>query len=115
MIIHTPAPKSKKRKANAKARALKASWEDILKKYDIKPEASAPDLFAKRVGSPPVVIKRDSFRDVPSVDTGIGDTAKKEAPVYTGDAMIGISVLHKSNGIPVFRQEDAIDISKMRR
>jgi hypothetical protein len=29
--------------------------------------------------------------------------------------MIGISVLHKSNGIPVFRQEDILDIGKMRR
>jgi hypothetical protein len=37
------------------------------------------------------------------------------AKVYTGDAMIGISTLHKSNAVPVFRQEDAVDIAKMRR
>jgi hypothetical protein len=35
--------------------------------------------------------------------------------VYTGDAMIGIGQLHKSNAVPVFKQSDAEDISKMRR
>lgn len=115
MIIHQHIPKRKKRKANAKTRALKSDWEELLKKYDVKPETNKMPVFVERTYCPPVVLRRDSFRDVPSVDTGIGDTAKKEAPVYTGDAMIGISVLHKSNGIPVFRQEDAIDISKMRR
>jgi hypothetical protein len=50
-----------------------------------------------------------------SVDSGIGHAVKKASPVYTGDAMIGIGQLHKSNAIPVFSQEDAIDISKMRR
>jgi len=29
--------------------------------------------------------------------------------------MIGIGQLHKSNASPVFSQEEAIDISKMRR
>jgi hypothetical protein len=111
MIFHTPAPKSKKRKPNAKARALQASWEDLLKKYDVKPNV----VVAQRTSSPPVVLRRDSMAHLPSVDTGVGVAPKKETPVYTGDAMIGISVLHKSNGIPVFRQEDAIDISKMRR
>jgi len=52
---------------------------------------------------------------IPSVDTGRGVAAKPADKVYTGDAMIGIGQLHKSNGIPVFRQEDAVDVSKMRR
>jgi hypothetical protein len=29
--------------------------------------------------------------------------------------MIGIGQLHKSNAVPVFKQEDAADIAKMRR
>jgi len=29
--------------------------------------------------------------------------------------MIGIGQLHKSNSIPVFQSEDAVDIAKMRR
>jgi hypothetical protein len=39
----------------------------------------------------------------------------KASPKYTGTKMLGVSVLHKSNGIPVFSNEEIKDISKMRR
>ena len=52
---------------------------------------------------------------IPSVDTGAGLAVKKESPVYTGDEMIGIGQLHKSNSVPVFRKQDAEDQAKMRR
>ena len=112
MIIHSHIPKRKKHKPNAKTRALQASWEEILKKYDVKPSnktiSSRPDVSRPiRAGS--------STSHIPSLDSGLGVTPKKSSTEYTGDAMIGISVLHKSNGIPVFRHEDIIDISKMRR
>ena len=35
--------------------------------------------------------------------------------VYTGTAMKGVAVMHKSNAVPVFSQEEAIDIARMRR
>ncbi len=41
--------------------------------------------------------------------------AKKESPKYTGTKMLGIGQLHKSNAVPVFCDQDAIDIAKMRR
>jgi len=42
--------------------------------------------------------------------------ATKKAPVqYTGDAMLGVATMHKSNSVPVFQQKDAEDISRMRR
>lgn len=53
--------------------------------------------------------------DTPSVEDTGGVAAKKESPQYTGDAMIGIGQLHKSNAIPIFKQEDAEDLAKMRR
>ena len=51
----------------------------------------------------------------PSLDTHAGSTAKAETQQYTGDAMLGIGMLHKSNLVPVFKAEDAEAISKMRR
>lgn len=51
----------------------------------------------------------------PSLNSGLGNAYKAPDKIYTGDAMIGIGVLHKSNSVPIFKQEDAIDISKMRR
>lgn len=39
----------------------------------------------------------------------------KAAQVYTGTKMIGIGQLHKSNAVPVFKQEEAEEIAHMRR
>lgn len=35
--------------------------------------------------------------------------------VYTGTAMKGIGTLHKSNAVPIFSLEDAVDQARMRR
>lgn len=43
-----------------------------------------------------------------------GGTAKPTHR-YTGSSMIGIGTMHKSNAVPIFSQESAQDISKMRR
>lgn len=61
------------------------------------------------------VPKDRSTQHIPSVDSWQGSTGKKESPKYTGDKMLGIGVLHKSNSVPIFRTEDAKDISTMRR
>lgn len=52
---------------------------------------------------------------IPSRSSGVGTAIKNDIPVYTGTKMIGIGVLHKSNAVPVFSDEEAIDIAKMRR
>ena len=115
MIIYPYIPKRKPRKPNAKQRAQKASWQALLDKYDIKPGVRKSTVVATTNRSTVVVDPRRSTDHIPSLDTGKGIAAKKEVIHYTGDAMIGIGQLHKSNAIPIFKAEDAIDISKMRR
>lgn len=44
-----------------------------------------------------------------------GPCSTKQTPTYTGTKIIGIGTLHKSNAVPIFSNEEAIDISKMRR
>ena len=112
MIIHPPLPKKKKRKPNAQQRALAASWEDILRKYDVKPQNKS---VAQRAAPVRVIRDGSSTSHIPSLDSGLGNTPKVFSMEYTGEAMIGIGQLHKSNAIPVFSQEEAVDISKMRR
>jgi hypothetical protein len=115
MIIHPHIPKRKPKKPNAQQRALQANWQEILRKYDVKPTKpnSKTTISGPSVSRP---IRPGSNTDhIPSLDSGLGMTPKRSSAEYTGDAMIGISVLHKSNGVPVFRQEDVIDIGKMRR
>lgn len=45
----------------------------------------------------------------------VGPLAAKPSPVYTGEKMIGISTMHKSNMVPVFSDSEAKDIARMRR
>jgi hypothetical protein len=43
-------------------------------------------------------------------------SGRAEPQHYSGERkLLGIGMLHKSNLVPVFDQQDAIDISKMRR
>ena len=57
-----------------------------------------------------------SFQVIKTSPTALfGSTAKKESYVYTGNAMKGIGTMHKSNMVPIFSSEEAVDIAKMRR
>jgi len=47
--------------------------------------------------------------------SGSQSTAKQESQRYTGDYIIGIATMHKSNAVPVTNPETAKDIAKMRR
>ena len=69
------------------------------------------------------VYRRES-PNVPSSSTnGIGTATKKESMQYTGERkLIGIAMMHKSNLVPVFADEDdktgskqATEIAQMRR
>ena len=52
---------------------------------------------------------------IPSRVTPGGDCSLKPIPEYTGDKMIGISIIHKSCLQPIFSQEAAVDAASMRR
>ena len=108
MIIHPHIPKKKKRKPTAKQRALQASWQDILKKYEPKKKVKAAAY------KEPAPYRRETAA-IPSLGTHQGDCSRKQQQTYTGTSMMGIATLHKSNAVPVFSQEDAVEISRMRR
>jgi len=114
-MIHTGTPKSKKRKPTAKQRELDASWAALLKKYATKtvakPKQQLSDVYSLRI---------PAGRETPkilSLNNGVdrGSATLKANPVYTGTAIKGIGTMHKSNAIPIFSDEQAIDIAKMRR
>lgn len=115
MIIKEYIPKRKKRKPNAKQRALRASWEELLKKYEVKPTVRQSTKLDSNKSNATVYRRECNTSSIPSLDTGKAVATKKPVQQYTGDAMIGIGQLHKSNAIPVFKKEDAEDLAKMRR
>lgn len=43
-----------------------------------------------------------------------GSTTPPTQKTYTGSNMLGIATMHKSNAVPVFSNESAKDISKMK-
>ena len=114
-VIHTTFKKRKAKKPNAKQRELQAGWEKLLKKY----EATRPTRTTAKLGANynPVVTRPyvRSTRSIPSLDTGVGVATRKENPVYTGTMIKGIGTMHKSNAVPIFSDEQAIEIATMRR
>jgi hypothetical protein len=102
-----------------KARELDESWKELQKKWAVEIE----DKKRKRAmtaaplkGNYSLTIPegRNTTSHLKSVDTG-GNALLKPSPVYTGTKVKGIATMHKSNAVPVFSDEEAIDISKMRR
>lgn len=102
-----------------KARQQKDSWQELLKRHGVEQEerkksqaAKAAPLSASYLSYPP---GREPKQHIPSKDTGVGIAAKAADKVYTGTNIVGIATMHKSNAVPVFSAEDAVEISKMRR
>ena len=112
-MIFTSPGKSKKRKPNAKQRELDASWEALKKKYPAKTIVSKPQSLSEvySLGKPAC---RETPK-IPSLPFTGGPCALKPNPVYTGDKIKGIGTMHKSNAVPVFSDEQAIEIATMRR
>ena len=115
--------KGKKKFASAeharKARELEESWKELQKRWAIEAEdkkrnraMSAPSLRGHY--SLKIPEGRNTTAHIKSVDTG-GNATLKAPNVYTGTKVKGIATMHKSNAVPVFSDEDAIDISRMRR
>lgn len=111
-MIYTSIPKRKPKKPNAAQRQLAAEWEAIQKKYE--PKKTMKKVFNTweyKLSTPP---GRTTSHHIPSKDTG-GIATAKPTMHYTGDKMIGIGTLHKSNAVPVFCDDEAKEMARMRR
>ena len=108
MLVYTRTKSVKKAKKPKKE--LVDSWNKLLQKYPTKTISSRVAKTCEVTG----VFRRETPH-IASLNTSACDTFAKPSPVYTGDKVLGISTMHKSNAVPVFSQEQAVDISKMRR
>lgn len=98
------------------ARELAASWQAITEKYKPVPSKSSRPLTrpVPKLVPPP---GRTTNSHIPSLNNGVDTMAATKRPdkVYTGTKIIGIGTMHKSNAVPIFSDQEAQDISKMRR
>jgi hypothetical protein len=116
--------KGKKKFASAeharKARELEESWLELLKRQGAEQEErkrkramSAPSLSS--VYKLTIPEGRNTTAHIKSLNSGLGSATLSAPKVYTGDKVKGIATMHKSNAVPVFSNEEAEDISRMRR
>lgn len=100
-----------------RARELEADWAKLQKKWGVEAE----DRKRRRaLSSEPLTYKLSTpegrqTEKINSLGTGIGVATVSAPKVYTGDCMIGISQMAKSNAVPVFNYEHIIDVARMRR
>jgi hypothetical protein len=99
------------------ARELDSSWKELLKRQGV---AAEEKKRRRALAAEPLVYNLTGATDragtahIPSRDTG-GVAVLAAPKVYTGTKVKGIATMHKSNAVPVFSDQEAIEISKMRR
>ena len=95
---------------------LDREWKELLKRQGVEQDERKRRraMAAEPLKYNLTVPAERSTRHIPSRDTG-GTATLAPAKVYTGTKVKGIATMHKSNAVPVFSDEEAIDISKMRR
>ena len=89
-----------------------AAWEMLKQKHAPKKPVLSKSFTNSKM--PKIVIPR-STDHIKSLNTGIGIAARAPDKVYTGTKVKGIGTMHKSNAVPVFSDEEAVEISTMRR
>jgi hypothetical protein len=101
-----------------KARQLDAEWRELQAKWGVEAEekkrkrALAAEPLTYSLSAP---AGRETKR-INSLDTGhTGAVRTKDIPKYTGTKIKGIGTMHKSNAVPIFSDEQAVEISRMRR
>jgi hypothetical protein len=110
MLFYGSVPKSKRKNP---PKAVREQYDQWLLKHSPKPIAKKvfQPSWTYKLSAPP---GRETVR-YDSLDTGLGVATKSAPKVYTGDKVKGIATMHKSNAVPVFTDEQAVEISSMRR
>ena len=119
MLIYTyQKPKKKKKNKTKKEMAEYQAWLDNLnnQKTNFSKKSMGKISFdPKAIPKLTIPAGRD-VKQYPSMVTPGGSATKPvKGNVYTGTAMKGIGTLHKSNAVPIFSNEEAIDQANMRR
>lgn len=116
--------KGKKKWASAEqkrqAEQLEREWQQLQAKYEPANKPNKPSNKPATEGNKSRKVSAASLRrevpHIPSLDTGVkGAVTVKKPMQYTGDKIVGIGTMHKSNAVPIFSDQEAKEISAMRR
>lgn len=102
-----------------RARELDESWNTLQKKWGVdkqdkkRKQAKSAEPLSYKLDVPN---GRSTSNHIPSRNTGeIGAVTYKPSPQYTGNEVLGISQMAKSNAVPVFNSDHIVEIARMRR
>ena len=115
--------KGKRKWASSEQKRLaerrQAEWDSKLIQFDkMAPKFSTGPYNSPKKTMSDFMPKCPPGRETPKVesqDTGWVPCVKVKDNEYTGTKIKGIGTMHKSNAVPVFSDEEAVDISTMRR
>ena len=100
-----------------KAREQEESWKALQKKQGVEIDEKKRKRGLEAPAMNPLKVEpyRRETPKINSLPFTAGPCVKAPDKVYTGTAIKGIGTMHKSNAVPIFNDEDAIAIAKMRR
>jgi hypothetical protein len=115
LIYTNYSSKVKPKQKSKRERDEYAAW---CAKYGIDPTGKTRSKKLKTSSAPTIYAKspvRESAT-VPSLNLHVkGAVTCGERKVYTGDKIVGIAAMHKSNLVPIFNDDAAKDVASMRR
>ena len=103
--------------AKRKSEQLDQDWKDLQKRWGVEADERKRRraMEAEPLSYTLSVPAGRSTAHIKSLGQDSGVAPLAQPKVYTGTKVKGIATMHKSNAVPVFSDEQAIDISKMRR
>ena len=102
--------------AKRKAEQLETYWKEMLKRHVVEQEQKRQRrAMTADTWQPKTTVFRRETPVINSLPFTGGPCVKPAEKVYTGTKVKGIGTMHKSNAVPIFSDEEAVEISKMRR
>ena len=105
--------------AKQTAQTRQAEWNRKLVEFErMAPRFSTGPYNSSKKTISDYMPKTPPGRETPHIasrDTGWVPCVKVQDQTYTGTKIKGIGTMHKSNAVPVFSDQEAKDISSMRR
>ena len=96
---------------------LEQSWNNNMKQWQSMSKVPfAPKPSSAEALRPKYPPGREPRKHIPSIDSKQkGAISSKPVQMYTGNKVMGVTIVHKSCLQPVFNQQEAIDAASMRR
>jgi hypothetical protein len=110
--MSTTRTKKRKQKRQPGWEKAKAAHDAYLRKMGVHPSQLKTQEKSSGASIPNY---SDTSSDIKTSDVVVPIAGKRKANEYSGDYIVGLATMHKSNIVPVGKGNSAEDFAKMRR